>query len=466
MKKIFYLSAIVIVFGLFNVISYAADDPNYIPEYNNNEGAFYANGTPIKIAENSTGDTVITWDGGNQIVKSTVTVFGGGANGTSYDSSNIMMESGTVQDLVGGGSSTDELKPSIVEISNITVNGGIVTQTLSGGGYAYAQVREANVNINSGKINSITGGGLASVVINGVYYNVGKEEEIENSPNRTENANIILNGGIIYSDNAGYGMVFGGGQGYSYVGTSDIKVNGSDLSKAYLTAGGSNGYTGNVKVQVTGGTVNVFQSVNRGIVDKVKIKITGGTINNFYVGGETEDSTVTGIVNSVYTYLLGGKISTLETGKSNSVPLIIDKENYSVVKSDAMIVENDNISSGETIITYSLGIEPTEIKINTKEKGDFNVVVTTEPTGYEEEFFGIETWESSNSNVVTVDENGTVTGVNKGNAVITANVAGKQVVGTVIVDEINIPAWTALILLLTAILGLVASLVIFGSLDI
>ena len=70
MKKLFCFLAIVATFGLINIPSNAAEAPIYDESYNNNQGAFFANGFPIVISEID-GNTVITWDAGSQIVPST-----------------------------------------------------------------------------------------------------------------------------------------------------------------------------------------------------------------------------------------------------------------------------------------------------------------------------------------------------------------------------------------------------------
>ena len=67
--------------------------------------------------------------------------------------------------------------------------------------------------------------------------------------------------------------------------------------------------------KISGGNIAVFQSVNRGTVEKANVKVDGGNIDKFYVGGETEDSTVTGTINNVETNLIVGNINTLNVGR-------------------------------------------------------------------------------------------------------------------------------------------------------
>ena len=52
MKKILLLFALTIFFGILNIAtSYAYSPPIYDETYNNNQGALYANGTPITVSE-------------------------------------------------------------------------------------------------------------------------------------------------------------------------------------------------------------------------------------------------------------------------------------------------------------------------------------------------------------------------------------------------------------------------------
>lgn len=69
---------------------------------------------------------------------------------------------------------------------------------------------------------------------------------------------------------------------------------------------------------ISDGNIAEFQSVNRGTVENANVKVDGGNIDKFYVGGETEDSTVTGTINNVETNLIGGNINTLNVGTSDN----------------------------------------------------------------------------------------------------------------------------------------------------
>lgn len=359
-KKVGIIMLVALCAFLMPVFVFAADAPVYDSTFNNGEGAFFANGTPITIAENKDGNTTVTWNGGSQIVPNTVTVFGGGSNGQKYQDSNITMDSGTVKDIYGGGMGLSEENATTVENSNITINGGVVTDDVAGGGLLYSTVNNANVTMNNGQVGSILGGGLASAVVNGVYYQSGTEDDVQNSGTQTENADIVINNGTIKYADDNYGLVYGGGQGYSYTGNVDLTINDGDLYDATVTAGGSNGYTDNVNVEINGGNIGEYQSVNRGTVNEAQVTIKGGNIQELNIAGEDAED-VTGTLNSVTAKLNGGRIKNLNPGISDSREIIIDNDKYKVNKNSQVRIINDNVgvidnNNGAVIVMWLIVI--------------------------------------------------------------------------------------------------------------
>ena len=349
MKKLIILFLLIFTFGLINISpTHASSLPIYDETYNNNQGAIYANGIPIIVSEED-GKTLVSWDGGSLTVPISVTIFGGG-NGGNFASSNIIMNGGTVQNLVGGGIGFTEENSSYVSNSKITINSGIVTNAIIGGGYFYSTVDTSNIEVNGGNIFSMQGGGIATGKISGKNYSVGTKDDAIDSKCRVNTANTIVNDGTIKS------LLYGGGQGYSYTGTVNLTINGGDMKNCYVTAGGSNGYTGNCNVKINGGSIYLYQSVNRGSVENVNVKFNSGSIDKFYIGGETEDSTVTGTINAVTTNLVGGNIGTLNAGTSNASVISIENNYYT------RNGEIDIIASKNNYIIF------VEVKTRTNEK--------------------------------------------------------------------------------------------------
>ena len=445
MKKLFCFLAMIATFGLINISSYAAETPVYDETFNNNQGAFYANGTPIVISEID-GNTTITWDGGKQTVTNSVSVFGGG-NGGNYELSQITMESGTVQNLVAGGIGFTADKPSTVTNANVTINGGLISNAVTGGGYFNAKVNNSNIQMNGGTALTVQGGGMASGKIDGVNYSVGTKEDSISSPNRTETANITISGGKIT-----YG-IFGGGQGYSYTGTANLTISDGDISGSYVTAGGSNGYTSSANVKLTGGKIGVYQTVNRGTLNTAIVKVAGTSIGKFYVGGETEDKSVTGIINKINTYLVSGNIETLYSGTSNGSPITLDNEAYNVTATNSVKITNDNIGDSKKSISYDFTVSTKTVKLFVNQNMKMPIVVTTNPTGYEDIFVDLFSYSVDDESIANVSDDGVITGVSEGNTSVTVKNGEKVETIDVTVTDVQ-----HLIVLLSVIATLVVIL--------
>lgn len=241
---------------------------------------FFANGTHISIKERTDGTegATIVWLVGTETktvnVPSDINIFGGAHHdATNYPDTKITMNGGTVKNIFGGG-----LHQSSVTTSEVIINGGHVTGSVSGGG--------ANILANSDS-GSHPESNFATVVAN---------------------ASITINNGTIFN-------LYGGGEGYSTTNNASLNVNGGNIS--YVTAGGSNGTTGNANVKITSGKIELLQSVNRGQVSSADVRVLGGTINKLYVGGETEDTSVTGSIEAVSLDITGGSVvNNLYIGKS------------------------------------------------------------------------------------------------------------------------------------------------------
>lgn len=253
------LLIILVALALFFILNIgstvkAAEEPAYETISGGIE-CFFAKGTPITIEARGDGQegAFISWEGGSQLVTNNVRVFGGGhADNSSYESSNITMQGGTIRSIFGGG-----LHGSTVTNANVTVIGGTITSGITGGG--------------------------ASILANSTCHGTTETQ--------VANTNVVIEG------NAKVEAVFGGGEGTSSdVQSANVAINGGSVN--YAIAGGSNGNTYDANLIVTGGNITVMQSVNRGTVNAADMKLTGGTVQKLYVGGE-EDSNVTGTINKV-----------------------------------------------------------------------------------------------------------------------------------------------------------------------
>ena len=271
---------------------------------------FFANGTPITIEERTDGNpgALIKWNGGEQLVGEESNIFGGmHDNGATVDTS-VIMNGGAVKYIFGGG----------LHKSN-TVN--------------------AKVVMNGGRVNQIDGAGASDWTTDCDCTDENtswKDGDYKNAPCQTKNALVVINGGTICGSR--FGLLFGGGCGYSNTEKATIEINGGDLSATYVTAGGSNGNTKEASIVINGGTIGTVQSVNRGTMEEVSVTVSGGKIENLYVGGETGDATVTGTITGKVAVKVSGKASVkqLEAGKNGGV--VVDPTTDTVIKTENIVV--------------------------------------------------------------------------------------------------------------------------------
>lgn len=424
--------------------------PYYDASFDNNKGAFYANGTAVIITADN-GLTRISWTGGSIIVPSTIRVFGGGTAGSFYNESDITMLGGTVSHIYGGGFSTDPVQPAKVTKASIKITDGTVAASVYGGGLLYTEVDETTLLIENGTILSALGGGASSATIAGISYNTGTQEHPELSGTRVDTAKVIIRGGSIST-------VWGGGQGYSYTGDTTLNISGGTIE--YITAGGSNGYTQSFSGKLEGGAVQVYQSTNRGIIKKVDFSVHAGSIETLYVGGETAPD-VTGVVNEADIRILGGNVGQLRAGTSNAIPLDCTLPEYNVSFVTGTVAEND-IAQGTESFSFTIKFSKNKYRIPQTKQLNTKLIVTTTPSGYESLLELDNTvYSSSDDTKVMINSEGTVIGLRNGDAQISAQLYDQTT--SSLVEVRGIPVNYVLQIIFAVILGivLVALLIIF-----
>lgn len=273
---------------------------------------------------------------GSQAFAEAAIIIGGEIDGTACDSTNLTFESGTYKGSIFGGSYNGD-----VGTVNMTINDGTFAM-ICGGGTLDADCNEVNIIVNGGTITSIEGGGHA--YING-DFNVGTGSDGANSPNHVGTVNMDINGGTFVGTE--YALVYGGGQGYSAVDNVNMTIDNADMStNAYVTAGGSNGYTGDAVVTIgEGTTIAILQSGNRGTMKTAKTTVNGGTINNMYLGGDTTDDGVTvaftGTENPILQATInGGTIANLQIGTNGGEEIAADDAKVAVSYAAAATITN------------------------------------------------------------------------------------------------------------------------------
>lgn len=222
---------------------------------------FFANGTPITISDRTDGQegSLISWEGGSANVSPATNVFGGSHDNDAAMTTSITMTGGTVNSVFGGG-----MHKSHVTEARVALESGVVTSQVAGGG-------ASSFDKNCGCENA-------------AWYNGNAAD----SPCVVDKTAVSVNGAQVKQ------LLYGGGEGISCTKAAEVTIEDGTFVGCWVTAGGSNGYTGSAKLTIKGGTFDVVQGVNRGSVDSIEMSVSGATIKSFYIGGETPDKNVTG----------------------------------------------------------------------------------------------------------------------------------------------------------------------------
>ena len=206
-------------------------------------------------------------------------------------------------------------------------------------------------------------------------------------------------------------------------------------------------------VKLTGGKIGVYQTVDRGTLDNATVRVAGSTIGKFYVGGETEDKSVTGVINKINTHLVSGTIESLDSGTSNGSPITIDNETYNVAVTDSVKITNDNIGDSKKSISYDFTVPTKDVKLFVNQNMKISTVVTTEPSGYEDVFADLFSYSVDDESIANVSEDGIITGVSEGTTSVT--VKNGEKIETI---DVTVVANQPMIILLYALIAFVVIL--------
>ena len=204
--------------------------------------------------------------------------------------------------LVGGfGDKIVGARRSIPQTNMVVRN--VKIKGLVGGNYFEGMVGHVNIEAENCQFVSVLGAGWCGAAVNGKATRMNIADDI----------NIKMTNCKVSS------TFFAGSQGNGVA--DDIHVELNNCQIGWLTAGGSNGMTRNAEIVMNGGSVTVAQSTNRGIVHKAKFVMNDGVVNKLYFGGETEDSTVDGLIEDAFVELNGGQVKEFCFGTNGGVEL-------------------------------------------------------------------------------------------------------------------------------------------------
>ena len=207
--------------------------------------------------------------------------------------------------LVGGyGHEHVNVKRPIPQTNMLVRN--VKIKGLVGGSYFEGMVGHVNMVAENCEFVSVMGAGWCGAAVNGQATRINVVDDI----------NIKMTNCKISS------TFFGGAQGNGVA--DDVHVEFNNCEIGWLTAGGANGMTRNAEIVMNGGSVKVAQSTNRGIVHKARFIMNDGVVNKLYFGGETEDSTVNGLIEDGFVELNGGVVKQFNFGTNNGVKMVAE----------------------------------------------------------------------------------------------------------------------------------------------
>ncbi len=192
------------------------------------------------------------------------TIFGG-ANAESVQSTSIIMNGGSLENIYGGGYARTS-GGDVVGNTNVNINNAYYVEAVFGGGLRSNVGGNTNVTISNAELSSVIGGGEAGDLDDGsVSANVGGSTNVNISSSKIEN------------------RVVGGGSAYARFDTS--KCISNVLGSSNVTISNST----IVENIYAGGSVNTYQDVGDALsasVASTNLKITGGTrATDVYAGG-------------------------------------------------------------------------------------------------------------------------------------------------------------------------------------
>lgn len=272
---------------------------------------------------------------GSQAFAEASMIIGGEIDGSACESTSLTFESGNYKGSIFGGS----YKGNVTTV-NMIINDGTFAM-VCGGGVLESDCETVNITVNGGTIASIEGGGHGFLKDG---FEVGNAEIGAESPCHVGTVNMDINGGTFKGSS--YALVYGGGQGYSATDKVVMTVDDADMSNnCYVTAGGSNGYTGDAEVTLgTGTTINIYQSGNRGTMKTAKTTVNGATIANMYLGGDSTDDGVTVAFNgenpALQATINSGTITNLQIGTNGGEEIAADDAKVAVSYAAAATITN------------------------------------------------------------------------------------------------------------------------------
>lgn len=259
------------------------------------------NGNPMKVYGEDDKVFVVGPTGVPVEITKKANIIGGSIDGTALESTDVTIEGVKNQNIIArvyGGSSFDnseEVPFTTVESVNVKVIDSELN--LVTGSVGAVRVDTSNVTIKDSKVTNVATGqsmitGIRDASVSGVDPDFSCNVWVKNSNLVVSNSEIEL-------------LFTAGNAGNQYTNNAYCKAEDSKIGW-FTAGGGSNGKTDFDIAEIVNCEIKVFQTVNRGKVGSVKTKIDNCSIENLYIGGETEDKTVTGTTGLVKLDIVAG----------------------------------------------------------------------------------------------------------------------------------------------------------------
>ena len=195
-------------------------------------------------------------------------IFGGNNLGGQTKTSNINLTSGIVDLVYGGG------EKATTELANVIIDGAVINKAVYGGGNEAPVTTDTLVEINNSNniLGDVYGGG--------------------NAGNVDGNTTVNVTSSIVFNN------VYGGGNKGEVIGVANVRVNNSTVNNSIYGGGNEAAVRDDVKVEVIDSNIkfNIFGGGNNGRVlkntaTKVSNCIVGDSV---YAGGNGSTATVEG----------------------------------------------------------------------------------------------------------------------------------------------------------------------------
>ena len=262
--------------------------------HKNCECVVVGNGNAIKVYGEDDKVFVVGPSGVPVEITKKANIVGGTIDGTPIESTNVSIVGVKNRDLVErvyGGSvlnNTEELPNTTINTINVKIIDSDIN--LVTGSAGAVRVNTSNVNIKDSIVDNVATGqsmltGIRDTSVSGADPDFACNVWVKNSNLFVSNSKIVL-------------LFTAGNAGNQYTNNAYCKAENCQI-EIFTAGGGSNGKTDFDIAELVNCEIKVFQTVNRGKAGSVKTKIDKCQIEKLYIGGETEDKTVTGTTGSV-----------------------------------------------------------------------------------------------------------------------------------------------------------------------